>query len=75
MLHETEWFRPKVGAKYSGVSERTFRDWLKNGLRHSKLHSGSILIKREWLDEFLMQFENTENRVGDLVEEVLEGLK
>ena len=62
MLHG--WLKPKNAAKFAGVSERTLRAWLKTGLRHSRLPSGSILIKREWVDEFLQRFEAVQNRPG-----------
>lgn len=56
-MKSTGWFRIKAGAKYAGVSERTLRSWLKTGLRHSRLPTGTILVKREWLDEFLEHYE------------------
>ena len=71
----TEWLKIKSAALHADSCERTTREWLKKGLRHVRLPSGSIRIKKAWLDEFLMQFENTENQVGDLVDEVFEGLK
>ena len=33
----TNWMKVKEAAKYSGVSKVTFRRWLKDGLRHSRL--------------------------------------
>jgi hypothetical protein len=68
------WLKPKSAAKKADVSERTLRDWLKAGLRHSRLPSGSILIKAEWLDEFLAQFEATHNDVDRIVANVCRGL-
>ena len=47
------WAKVKVAARYAGVSERTFRQWLKDGLKHSRLRSGTILVKYEWIDEYL----------------------
>ncbi len=32
------WTKIKTGAEYAGVSERTFRDWLKQGLKHIRLY-------------------------------------
>jgi len=64
------WAKIKAGAKYSGVSERTFRKWLKSGLRHSRLPSGTILTKPEWMDEYLERFEVVENRVDKITEEI-----
>jgi hypothetical protein len=64
------WIKPKCGAMYAGVSERTFRPWLKRGLRHVRLPSGTILIKYEWVDKFLENFEVQDNEVSRIVDEV-----
>ena len=69
------WLKVKNAAKYADVSERTLRTWLKHGLRHSRLRSGMILIKVEWLDEFLEKFEVEDNNIGRIVEEVIRDLK
>lgn len=65
------WTKTKGGAKYSGVSERTFRDFLKQGLCHSRLKSGTILVKYSEIDQFLRGFEATENKAEKLVDEIL----
>ena len=64
----------KPAAKYAGVSERTFRPWLKDGLRHIRLKSGTILISYQAIDEYLAAHEVNHNQVDDLVEEVLKDL-
>jgi excisionase family DNA binding protein len=64
----------KEAAKYSGVSERTFREWLKDDLRHIRLTSGTILIPYAWIDEYLMRFEVSRNEVDDIVDEVMQEL-
>ena len=64
------WAKIKAGAKYSGVSVRTFRKWLKAGLRHSRLPSGTILTKPEWMDEYLEGFEVVENEVDKITESI-----
>lgn len=30
---------------------------MKNGLRHIRLPSGTLLFRSDWIDNFLMQFE------------------
>ena len=70
------WLKVKDAAKYSGVSVRTFRDWLKDGLKHSKLQTGTILIKPASIDAYLEQFEVCDatdiNRViDDVVADVM----
>jgi hypothetical protein len=64
----------KEAAVYCDMSERTIRGWLKDGLRHSRLRSGTILIKVEWIDEFLGRFEAQENEVEKIVDEVVRGM-
>ena len=65
-----EWLTVKSSTKYADRSERTVRTWLKNGLRHCKLPSGSILIKREWLDQYIEQYEVKKNKIDQIVEEI-----
>ena len=70
------WLKVADAAKYSGVSIRTFRDWLKDDLKHSKLPSGTILIKPASIDAYLEQFTVSEATdisrvVDDLVAEVM----
>ena len=64
----------KEAAKYAGVSVRTLRDWLKNGLRHSRLGTGTILVAYTAIDEYLVGFEVTRNQVDDIVNKVMEEL-
>ena len=39
------WACIKKAAQYADVSVRTMRDWLKEGLKHSRLPSGTIRIR------------------------------
>lgn len=64
------WLKVKSIAKRADSSVRTVRGWLRNGLRHSRLPSGTILIKAQWLDEYLESFERQENEVDSIVDEV-----
>ena len=61
------WGKIKAAAHYAGVGERTFRSWLKEGLRHVRLPSGTILIKASWIDEFLKQFESDAEKEIDRI--------
>jgi len=65
------WARIKEGAKYAGIRERTFRDWLKAGLKHSRLPSGTILIRYSWIHEWLEKYEVNENKVNEIVDQTL----
>lgn len=66
------WGGVKAGAKHAGVSERTFRPWLKKGLKHSRLPSGTILIKYSDIDEFLESFAVKNDQVDEIVNEIME---
>ncbi len=64
-------------AKRFDLSERTFRPFLKQGLKHIRLPSGTILIKDQWADEFFAKFEvvvEEAAKVDGIVHEVLKGL-
>jgi len=65
------WSKIKSAAKYAGISERTMRDWLKDGLKHSRLPSGTVLIKYAWVDEYLEAFAAKEDQVDKIVNETL----
>ena len=65
------WTKIKGASAYAGVSERTIRNWMKKGLRYSRLESGAVLFSYRWIDEFLQQFEATENTAEAIVNETL----
>lgn len=70
------WFKPKSAAAYAGIGERTLRTWLKEeGLRSSKVR-GTVLIKQQWLDEFLEAHEQTngDDQISQVVNEVIADL-
>ena len=67
------WAKVKDAARYAGIGERSFRKWLKDGLRHSRVR-GTILISYAALDEYLMDFEVRDNQVDEIVDEVMEEL-
>lgn len=65
------WLKVKQAAQYSGVSPRTIRSWLKDGLRHSRPRGGAILISTKAINEYLGRYEVNENRAEQLVNEAL----
>jgi hypothetical protein len=66
------WATPKQARPYAAkASERTFRQWLKSGLRHSRLPNGSILVSYAAIDEFLQRYEVSENHIDAVVDEVV----
>ena len=69
------WAKIPQIAPYMGLSERTVRKLLKDGLRCCRLPSGTILVKYEWADEYLGQFEDDGGRhVDAIVDDVMETL-
>jgi excisionase family DNA binding protein len=65
----------KQAARYTGVSERTFRDYLKTGLPHFRLSTGTILIAYRDIDEWFKQFRVDDSRIDSIVNELTEGLR
>jgi len=65
------WAKVKDGYQYAGVKEKCFRSWLKEGLKHSRLPSGRILVKFSAIDEFLNKFEISESELDKAVNDIL----
>jgi hypothetical protein len=65
------WASVKKAAKYADISERTIRDWLKNGLKHSKASAGMIPIRCSDIDDYLPKYQVDENFVDAVVVEIL----
>ena len=69
------WAKIKGASKYAGISERTMRTWLKEGLKFSRLPTGTILIKYTSIDQYLEQFTTQDNKVDLIVNETLRAFK
>ena len=69
------WANIKNAAKYADVSERTLRTWLKEGLRHAKLPTGTIRIRYDAVDAFLEQFADSQHQVDAVVDQLFSELK
>lgn len=72
------WLKTKAAILYAGhKDERTLKAWFKNGLRHVRLPSGTILTKPEWIDQFLelheVKVETRGNEIDRLVDETTKG--
>jgi excisionase family DNA binding protein len=65
------WASVKKAAKYADISERTMRDWLKSGLKHSKPSGGMIRIRYSDIDDYLLKYQVNENFVDAVVDEIL----
>ena len=70
----TEWYGVRNAAVYMDSSTRKVRDHLKNGLRHARLDTGAIRIKKSWIDEYLAAREVKEDVVDKIVKEVTKSL-
>jgi excisionase family DNA binding protein len=68
------WLKIKSAAMYADVSPKTVRAWLKNGLKSSR-PGGIILIRREWIDEFLEGFSNTGADIDSTVDNLISSLR
>lgn len=64
------WAKIKAASQYAGVSPRTLRKWLKRGLKHSRLPSGTILIRYSAIDQFLVSYEAQDNEIDRIVERI-----
>lgn len=47
------WLKIKAAAQYMGLGSRTVRNLLRDGLPHSRLPSGTILLEDCQIDEYL----------------------
>ena len=65
----------KQAAKYVCVSQRTFRDWLKEGLPHFRLSTGTILIAYKDIDAWMQNFRVDESKADAIVDELMRGLE
>jgi hypothetical protein len=61
----------KKGAAYVGVCERTFRDWLKEGLPYHKLPTGTILVGYSDIDAYLAQFRKDGSKTSQIADQLL----
>ena len=65
------WGKVPAAAKYGGVSVRSFRKYLKMGLRHVRLPTGRILVKFSDIDDFLAKFAVNDNEVDQVVDDIM----
>jgi excisionase family DNA binding protein len=65
----------KTAAKYSNIGERTLRTWLKEGLPHFRLTTGTILIAYRDIDAWLEKFRVDGSKVDEILDELIKGLK
>jgi hypothetical protein len=70
------WYKVKAASQYAGISERLYRDWLNQGLRHVRMPSGLILTRDVWIDEYLQSFEVSDGNqdIDNIVAEVMDNI-
>jgi excisionase family DNA binding protein len=64
----------RQAAPYAGVCDRTFREWLKNGLPHYRLSTGTILVAYRDIDAWLEKFRVDENEADSIVDQIMQDL-
>lgn len=73
--HQIEWLKIKTAMLYIDVKDqRSFKKLLNTGLRHVRLPSGEIRIKKSWIDEYLSALEMPGDPVDRIVSEVMKSL-
>jgi excisionase family DNA binding protein len=65
----------KQAAAYAGISERTFEDWLKEGLAHHKLPTGTRLIAYCDIDGWLAQFRKGGSEAKVIADKLMDDLQ
>jgi len=65
------WGKIKAAAMYAGIKERTMRNWLKQGLRHARVPSGTILIRYRDIDDYLEQHCGSDHQINRIVDDVV----
>lgn len=66
------WRKVPNAADYVDLSSRIMRDLIKKGeIRYAKLPSGTILIKMEWLDQYLESREVRQSAMDHIIEDVM----
>ena len=58
-------------AQHVGVTPRTLRKWLKEGLKHVRVSSRLIRTKMAWVEDFMGSRLHSRNHIEELVNSVL----
>lgn len=66
------WGSLKAAAFYAGVNDpRTISNWIKDGLRCSRVSKKTILVRFTDIDEYLMQFMYDDASTDETINEIL----
>jgi len=69
------WVKIPAAAAYMGLSTRTVRTLLSEGLPFSRLRSGTILLSIDQVDQYLKKYEIKNNAVDEIVDDVIRNFK
>lgn len=74
-MPQAQWLKIKSAAEYADCCPRTIMNWLKLGLRHSRI-GGSTRIRSDWIDDFFNEREVKKVTVDidQVVDEICNGL-
>ena len=68
------WVKISGGAEYAGVSVKTFRAWIRDGLPISKPRSGPSIVNLDDIDVYLKRYTKSKQQVDELVDTIMKGL-
>ena len=68
------WLKIKPAAKHAGISERTMRSWLKQGLTHSRISTGMVLVHTTAIDDYIGKFEVCIDEADRIANKILKDL-
>ncbi len=69
--HYIGYLTVEAAAEYASVSVRTFRNWIKDGLKHVRVSRKMIRTKPDWIEEYLDQFQEEHHEIEDVINEVM----
>ncbi len=70
------WGTMPAAAEYAGVGKARIRRWMKNGLKHSRLPTGRVLIRFVDIDSYLERYQVDEEAVVNAtVNEILRDMR
>ncbi|HUN53561.1 MAG TPA: hypothetical protein VMU29_00230 [Smithella sp.] len=69
------WAKVNKTAIHIGMSPRSVRKLLRQGLPYSRLPSGAILISLDQADEYIKKFQVVNNELDSVVNDVIKSTK
>jgi hypothetical protein len=69
------WAKVNKTATHIGMSPRSVRKLLRQGLPYSRLPSGAILISLDQVDEYIKKFQVVNDELDSVVNDVIKSIK